>query len=125
MYSQLTVKNNHQFCPVQVRQQSLAETILRPQLPLPASLQRGCHSPSRLSRPARRAKLKARVSRHKTRPSSTPLCPLDTDTQVRKKQRLCLTVNVFIYLFVPFALQLHYTNLMFPFSTLITEITLS
>ncbi len=74
---------------VQVRQQSLAGTTLHLQLPQPACLQPGCsHSPSRLLRQERRdrGRDRARVSKRKTKPSSTPLCPLAMDTLVRKSK---------------------------------------
>lgn len=74
---------------VQVRRQSLAGMTLHLQLPQPACLQPGfSRSPSRLHRQEHRgrARDRARVSKHRTRPSSTHLCPLATDTLVRKSQ---------------------------------------
>jgi len=76
-----------------VRRQSLAGMTLRLQLPRPACLQPGCsHSPSRHRRQGHRgrAKDRARVSRHRTRPSSTPLCPLAMDTLVCRTMLVCL-----------------------------------
>lgn len=74
---------------VQVRRQSLAGMTLRLQLPQPACLQPECsRSPSRLHKQEHRdrARDRARVSKHRTRPSSTPLCPLAMDTLVRKSK---------------------------------------
>lgn len=84
---------------VQVRQQSLAGTTLRLQLPRPACPRRGCSpSPSRLLRQDHRHRVRgrARASRHRTKPSSTPLCPLATDTLVwaLQKGRLALCFSL-------------------------------
>lgn len=78
---------------IQVKQQSLAGMILHLQLLQPPCLQLGCsHSPSRHSRQAHkdRGRVRARVSRHRTRPSSTPLSLLVMDTLVCHIMLVCL-----------------------------------
>lgn len=62
------------------------------QLPQPACLQPGfSHSPSRLHRQEHRARgrVRARGSKHRTKPSSIPLCPLATDTLVCRTTLVC------------------------------------